>query len=62
MKLFFAFNTHFIIKLKSKKEKKINRPHIAEIMAQSSHDINIDVLMKFHENRNRDTQKYCLKD
>lgn len=61
MKLFFAFNTRFIIKFK-KKRKKINRPHTAEIVAQSSHDINIDVLMKFHENRKGDTQRYCLKD
>ena len=53
MKLFFTVHT-LSLQNKRAKRKEINSPHTAEIVGQSHHDINIDVLMKFHENGNRD--------
>lgn len=55
MKLFFTVNT-LSLQNKRAKRKEINSPHTAEIVGHSHHDINIDVLMKFHENGNRDTR------
>lgn len=53
---------HFSLQNKKAKKKKINSSHTAEIVAQSHHDSNIDILMKFQGNGNRDTRKYFLKD
>lgn len=60
MKLFLHL-IHFHCKIK-KQRGKDKQPIHCEIVAQRHYDINIDVLMQFYGNENRDIWKCFLKD